>query len=130
MRLIRAGEQINCTFCKKSQQVARWLIASPDKSTYICDECTVEPSRLKLKADKREARGDVSPAPSSRVSRFLGKHLATKRMRCSFCRKRLRSVDSYVPAEGCETQVQVCGNCLAVCRQILRDEAEKRSNSR
>src|ERR1700688_4671236 len=126
MKVIRIGDESNCSFCKKSQQVARWLIASPDQSTYICDECTVEPSRLKLAAGERETQREV-PSSSSRVSRFLRKH--TKSLRCSFCRKRLRSMNSYVPAQGCETQVQICEDCLAVCHQILRDLAGKGSNS-
>src|ERR1700724_759583 len=102
MKVIRIGDQSNCSFCKKSQQVARWLIASPDQSIYIWDECTVELSRPKRATGEREAQREVSSS-TSRVSRFLRKH--TKSLRCSFCRKRLLSMNSYVPAQGCETQV-------------------------
>jgi hypothetical protein len=87
MRLIRIGEQKHCTFCAMSQQAARWLIASPDQSTYICDKCTVMPSKLMLAGEEREAQREV-PSSSSRARRFLEKHLHTKRLRCSFCRNR------------------------------------------
>src|ERR1700692_670307 len=106
MRLIRIGEQKNCTFCKKSQQAARWLIASPDQTTYICDECSVAPGRLKLAGEERESKREF-PSSSSRVSKFLEKHLHTNRLRCSFCRKRLGSINSYVPARGYERLVQI-----------------------
>ena len=98
MRQIRTGEQKSCTFCKKSQQAARWLIECPDKGTYISDECTVEPSRLKLPADEREAQLDDSPSLSSRVRIFLEEHLGSKRLRCSFCRKKLRSTTQLAGA--------------------------------
>ena len=124
MRLSRAGEQKDCSFCKKTQHTARLLIASPDQRAYICDECTVEPSRLKVKADNQEARADFSPNPSSRPNRFLRRLLGMKHERCSFCRNRSRSINLFEPAEAHETQVQICANCLAVCRQILRNEAE------
>src|SRR5258707_14019853 len=129
MRVTRIGEQKSCSFCKKSQQTAQRLIASPDQSTYICDECTVDPSRLKPTAEEREAQREAPSSSFSRVSRFLQKHLHTNRLRCSFCRKRLRSINSDLPPRGRESQVQICKDCLAVCQQILRNEVEKSSSS-
>jgi ATP-dependent protease Clp ATPase subunit len=125
---IRAGEQKDCSFCKKTQHTARLLIASPDQRAYICDECAVEPSRLKVKTDNKEARVDFSPNPSSGPNRFLRKLLGMKQERCSFCRNSSRSVNLFEPAESCETQVQICANCLAVCRQIRKNEAENIRN--
>lgn len=46
MKFVRLDQQLSCTFCQKTQQDAKKLIASPDKRTYICDECTLELGRL------------------------------------------------------------------------------------
>jgi ATP-dependent protease Clp ATPase subunit len=56
MRLLRTDQQLNCTFCGKSQQDAKKLIASPDHLTYVCDECTLEPGRLKTGSDKPDSQ--------------------------------------------------------------------------
>jgi hypothetical protein len=62
MRLIRTDQQPDCAFCGKSHQDAKMLIASPDHFTYTCDECTLEPSRLKA--------GSTNPI-GSKLSRNL-----------------------------------------------------------
>jgi ATP-dependent protease Clp ATPase subunit len=131
MQIVNVGKERSCTFCGKSQRVARSLIESPDHCTYICDECVTEPSRLKLAAEEHENRTDASATPPSRFRRFLQEHLGPTQMRCSFCQKRLRSRDSHVPATHPVLQVQICSDCLVVCRQILSDEAQrKRSEAR
>jgi ClpX C4-type zinc finger len=127
MQIVNIRKERSCTFCgKSSQQVARSLISSPDHRTYICDECVVEPSRLKLAPEGHENRKDA-PAPSPfRLGRFFQEHFGTKQERFSFCQKRLRSRDSHLPATHPVHQVQICSDCLVVCRQILTDHAPRK----
>ncbi len=105
MKLIRLDQQLKCIFCQKSQQGVKKLIASPDHHTYICDDCTVERGRLRLGSD----------------------NALTVSFRCSFCRKRQCFLGFYVsPLKG-EIRAQICGECLDVCRQIIKDEAKEHS---
>lgn len=131
MRLVRTDKQLNCTFCGKSQQDAKTLIASPDHLTHICDECTLEPSRLKTGSDEPDTQQTVKASLSDRVVKFF-RHswdgLSSKRLRCSFCRKRANSLDLYVSSSEGRTHAQICKDCLIVCRQILTDEAKTRSS--
>ncbi len=131
MRLIRTDQQLNCAFCRKSQQDAKTLIASPDHLTYICDECTLEHSRLKTGSEKPDSQHTVTASLSGRVVRFF-RHgrgdTSSKRFRCSFCRKRASSLDLYVSSSEGGAQAQICNDCLVVCRQILTDEAKTRSS--
>jgi hypothetical protein len=126
MRIVNISKEKSCTFCGKSQQVARSLVESPDHRTYICDECVVEPSRLKLTAEEHENRKDASAPSPFRFRRFLQEHSEPKQLRCAFCQKRVGSRDSHVPATHPVHQVQICSDCLAVCRQILTDEAQRK----
>jgi hypothetical protein len=107
------------------------LIASPDHLTYTCDECTLEPSRLKTGSDEPDSQQTGTASLSDRVVRFF-RHswdgLASKRLRCSSCRKRASSLDLYVSASEGRAHAQICKDCLVVCRQILTDEAKIRSS--
>jgi hypothetical protein len=131
MRLVRTDQQLNCTFCGKSQQEAKTLIASPDHLTHICDECTLELSRLKTRSDEPDTQQTVAESLSDRVVRLF-RHswdgLSSKRLRCSFCRKRASSLDLYVFSSEGGAHAQICKDCLVVCRQILTDEAKTRSS--
>jgi ATP-dependent protease Clp ATPase subunit len=128
MRLIRTDRQLRCTFCGKSQQDAKKLIASPDHLTYICDECTLEPSRLKTGSNESDRLQPGTASLSDRVVRFFQNRWdgpSSKRLRCSFCRKRASPLDSYVPSSEGGAHAQICKDCLVVCRQILTDEANE-----
>jgi len=103
MKFIRLDQQLNCTFCQKSQQDAKKLIASSDHRAYICDECTAEPGRLKL----------------------ISENAVTMSFACSFCSKQ-QCFLSYAPPRESETRARICGDCLDVCRRILKDVAKKR----
>jgi hypothetical protein len=86
------------------------LIASPDHFTYICDECTLERSRLKTGPDEPDRPQTVT---ESLFDQWSGS-----------C-KRASSLDLYVfSSEG----AQICKGCLIVCGQILTNEAKKRSS--
>jgi hypothetical protein len=125
VQIVNMSKEKSCTFCGKSQQIARSLIASADHRTYICDECVVEPSRLKLAAEGREDRKDASAPPPFRLRKFLQEHLGPKQLRCSFCQKGFHSRDSDIPATHPVHPVQICSDCLVVCRQILGRSSEK-----
>lgn len=43
MKFVRTDQQPSCSFCGKSRQYAKTLIASPDELAHMCDECTLEP---------------------------------------------------------------------------------------
>lgn|SRR5271154_2274155 len=104
MGLIGSSQQLSCTFCQKSQQDAKKLIASPDKQTYICDECAVQPDRLKLISENSET--------------------LTSPFACSFCLKKQCLLGFYVSPLQTESRAQICRDCRDVCRRILRDEAK------
>ena len=55
----------SCTFCQRSRVAVAKLIESPDKHTYICEECTLQPDRLALLSEKSTIQ------PSSTLREFL-----------------------------------------------------------
>jgi hypothetical protein len=126
MSLVRI-QGLTCTFCKKSQQDANKLIASPDKHTYICDECTVELGRLKpvgCDPDKLIS----TPSLLSRLSNLIRRSRSSssqEQLRCSFCRNKKSTLGFYRSALRNEIHARICGECLEVCRQILKDEAKR-----
>jgi len=130
MRLIRTDQQLSCTYCGKSQQDAKKLIASPDHLTCICDECTLVPSRMKTGYDEPDSQQTVMASLSDRVVRFF-RHTwdGLSSLRCSFCRKRASSLDLYVSSSEGGAHAQICKDCSVVCRQILADEAKTRSSN-
>src|SRR5258708_12628663 len=99
MRSIRTDQQLRCTLCGKSQQDAKKLIASPDHLAYICDECTLEPSKLKTGSDEPDSQQTGTASLSDRVVRFF-RHswdgLSSKIQRSSSSRKRPTSFDLHV----------------------------------
>ena len=119
MEVERFGQQLNCTFCQKPRSDAKVLIASPDKLTYICEECTLQPPRLKNISLK--SVGNTHSAPSG-VFRFLRGGKSASVLKCAFCWKKVDLADLYRSALENGTQAQICIDCLDVCRQILRQE--------
>jgi hypothetical protein len=125
MRPIRPGQQLNCTFCGKSQHDSKRLITSPDHRTYICDECAIEPRRLQLISEGSESQQVIASFLSSRRIGFFWQGWdapQTNEFRCSFCRKKPSPTSLYVPSSEAGSQPQICSDCLTVCNQILRDE--------
>jgi hypothetical protein len=128
MGFVQLGQLLSCTFCQKFQRDVKKLIASPDKHAYICDECTVEPSRLTLISAKSGDQRVLDPSLCSRVRRLLRNvwsGRSTTALRCSFCLEKRRSIDLYASPVKTEIGAQICADCLAVCRQVLRDEAKE-----
>jgi len=114
-----SGRQLNCTFCQKPKSDVKALIASPDKLTYICEECTFQPA--KLKNILPESTSKTSSTPSGLFG-FLRRGQSRGAVKCSFCWKEASLPDLYRSTLEIETQAQICRDCLDVCRQILRQE--------
>jgi hypothetical protein len=119
MQAVRLGQQRSCTFCQKPQSDDRVLIASPDKLTYICEECSLQPARLKNIYQESVSESDSAP---SGVFGFFRRGQSKSALKCSFCGKKVGLPDLYRPAVESGTQAQICTDCLDVCRQILRQE--------
>ena len=125
MKPIRPAQQLNCTFCWKSQQDSKKLIASPDHRTYICDECTLEPRRLRPISEKSESQQIIVPSLFSRVIALFRQDRGaprTNEFRCSFCSKKPSPSSLYVPSSRDGGQPRICSDCLSVCNRILADE--------
>ena len=86
-----------CTYCGRPPSEVDKLIAGPN--VFICDRCTAAAEKSAADAG---ARGGFAPA----------KH---RLARCGFCGK-IRSAARPIVASG---GTNVCGECLAVCREIL-----------
>jgi hypothetical protein len=126
MRIGNISNEKSCTFCGNSQQIAHRLIESPDHRKYICDQCVVEPGRLKLAPEGHENRQDSFSPSTSKLGRFFQEYFQPKQLRCSFCEKKIYSRDAHVSATHQVTQVQICSSCLVVCGQILSDVAQRK----
>jgi len=96
---------LSCAFCGASQENVGKLIAGPGVA--ICDGC----ARLAL---------DLLVAGESDGGslRLVGGD-PRDRFRCSFCGKRSRRVGHLVTGSG---GVNICGECLDLCNEILREE--------
>jgi ATP-dependent protease Clp ATPase subunit len=131
MSCVPPGQELTCTFCRKSRRDAKKLILSPDKQTSICDECALEPARLNVLVEKPEGEQITAPALFFRVRALFRNGWGgppAKRFQCSFCGKKKRPSDVCVPHSQ-EDQAQICKDCLAVCRQILVDEFKQDSTA-
>ena len=96
-----------CSFCGAEQRDAARLIAGPGVA--ICDRCVG--ATMELLVDGRTDRDDL---------RLLSGD-PRDRTRCSFCGKRARRVGRLVAGGA---GVYICGECLDLCTEILRDEME------
>jgi hypothetical protein len=86
---------LDCTFCQRSQREVARLIAGP--RVHICDDCVAGGERL---------LSGSNPGPGDTLR--LAVEGAGKK--CSFCGRR--------KAIG---RAGICGECVALCRQILID---------
>jgi hypothetical protein len=103
----RQGDQLMiCSFCGKSQQQVKKLIAGPGVA--ICEGCIAL-------ADQVMATGEAAATSLSAV-KPLGVDVIT--VRCSFCGKRRHQVSGIAAAAGCT----ICTECLELCNEILAEE--------
>ena len=118
----RVGQQLNCTFCQKSKGDAKALISSPDKLTYICEECTFDPRSLKFVSNKSATQMPNNYFPPSGVFGFLRGGWTgqlSNELNCSFCGQKVSSDDLYQSESESRARALICRDCLDVCRQLL-----------
>jgi ClpX C4-type zinc finger len=96
-----------CSFCGSEHHEAGRLIAGPGVA--VCDRCVT--AAMDLLVDGRTDRNDL---------RLVGGD-PRDRTRCSFCGKRARRVGRLVAGGA---SVHICGECLDLCTEILREETE------
>jgi hypothetical protein len=103
------------------------LIASADRHTYICDECSVKVDRLKrVECDPDELISALFLL--SRLSNLIRRNKSSTsqgQLRCSFCPNKKSTLGFYTSALRNEIRARICGQCLDVCRQILKDAAKR-----
>jgi len=94
-----------CSFCNKNRDQVQRLIAGPN--VFICDECIglfSHRSSEELEAVNARAR---RKAPRSIYQ-------------CSFCGKKESQVPRFFVGPG---EVHICGECIALCREIIDEES-------
>jgi len=96
-----------CSFCGMGKDQGRRLVAGPGVA--VCDRCVGSALEVVVDGACRE--------PGLRLVDGGGREQAWA---CSFCRKPLRRVGRLVRGRG---GIHVCGECLDLCTEILRDEA-------
>jgi len=101
----KAKGNLVCTFCQRPESQVAKLIAGPE--VYICDACVML------------AEGSLAGCVPAGVEGSLTIAKDGARNRCSFCRK--RSAPGRPLFTG-RTR-NICGECLAVCRQAINDSA-------
>ena len=128
MGIVRVDQQLNCTFCQKPRSEAKVLITSPDKLTYICEECILQPSRLKNISPESLCVPPSNTSPSG-IFGFFRRGQTRRALKCSFCFKKIGLPGLYRSASEGGTQAQICKDCLELCRQILQQEGKTSSAS-
>lgn len=96
MPLRFSPELLRCSFCGKSQDEVKKLIAGPN--VYICGECATAFASLSKNAALVEARSES----------------------CSFCGKQARKVDVVLGRK----QARICNECLDICQEIIADDLQ------
>ncbi len=91
-------KQLKCSFCGKTQDQVRRLIAGPD--VCICDEC-VELCEDIIREEFEEAD--------------------KKQLKCSFCGKTQDQVRRLIAGP----DVCICDECVELCEDIIREEFEE-----
>lgn len=128
----RGASMLACTFCGQNQAQARKLIAGPH--VYICDACV-------WMARDVISSGPVPGGPLVPVT-MTPEHGQPEfepkdRLACSFCGKKLHQVAGLAatapPAQspakrGLLPRATVCTECLALCAEIIAEDARDGSN--
>jgi hypothetical protein len=107
----RMPRELNCSFCGRSQHMARKVVAGPGG---------VRGARRvshRLGANKETALGTIEPLPANAIAR-----------RCSFCGKHRHQVTGLAttvdnPAGKLNADAATCSECLALCREIHVEES-------
>lgn len=91
----------HCSFCGKSQDQVRRLIAGPG-NVYVCDDCVA----IFLAAPHETSDMDAQSFPLTR---------------CSFCGKKRADVAWLVIGQD---DVRICDECVDLCREIIEEESD------
>jgi hypothetical protein len=107
--------RLSCTFCGKTQNQVRKLIAGP--GVYICDGCiALAASVIRSGHTARTVLGAIDAVPGEQTG-----------VQCSFCGKDRRQVDRVavmpeVTVERTSASPAICAECLALCSEIIIEE--------
>jgi hypothetical protein len=107
--------RLSCTFCDKTQNQVRKLIAGP--GVYICDGCiALAASVIRSGHTARTVLGAIDAVPGEQTG-----------VQCSFCGKDRRQVDRVavmpeVTVERTSASPAICAECLALCSEIIIEE--------
>lgn len=98
-----------CSFCGRSGLDVAHLAAGP--GVFICDSCVDA-------AGTQPGAGETGQSSTASVT-VVSQDDPTAA--CSFCGKRVAAVERLVTAR---SEVSICNECLALCRQIQSEERE------
>ncbi len=111
----RSRDLLACTFCGKPQDQVRKLIAGP--GVYICDGCVaLAASVIRSGHTAHTELGAMDAVPAEQTG-----------VRCPFCGKDRGQVDRVaimpeVMVERTSASAAICGECLALCDEIVIEE--------
>jgi ATP-dependent protease Clp ATPase subunit len=100
-----AGDLLSCSFCGKTQQQVKKLIAGP--SVYICDGCMRRAQAVISKP------GWTASTPMATIEHVSAEAGAAQ---CSFCGKHRYQAAAMASAG----DVGICDECLQLCDQVIR----------
>jgi hypothetical protein len=111
----RTPPDLHCSFCGRPQRKTRRLVAGP--GVFICEHCVEAADRV-ISGGQPEATlvGTLQPLAVSDMQR-----------RCSFCGKHRRQTTGLAtmienPAEKLKADAAICGECLALCKEIHAEQ--------
>jgi hypothetical protein len=111
----RSRDLLACTFCGKTQNQVRKLIAGP--GVYICDGCIVlAASVIRSGHTAHTELGAIDAVPGEQTG-----------VQCTFCGKDRGQVDRVaimpeVTVERTSASPAICAECLALCSEIIIEE--------
>src|SRR5262249_35068655 len=109
-RSAQARELYLCSFCSKSKNEVRRLVAGPG-GVYICDEC-VDVCLAHL--------AGRTPIAAEHRSLTLADAATAGRYRCSFCGKGRYQVRQLLLGP---RSARICDECVDICRGVIEDES-------
>jgi hypothetical protein len=107
--------ELACTFCGRPQQKVRKLVAGP--RVYICERCVATAETVIASGRAAETLlGPLESVPEGMTE-----------PRCSFCGKRRQQAAGLAVSVGNRagrpaSDAAICAECLALCREIHREE--------
>lgn len=103
----RRVSKVRCSFCNVSQADARKLIAGP--RVYICGDCVPATREALVRDEPVRGPRQVTLRPAAPADTHA----------CSFCGKSPSQVQGLVKGG----RARICDECLALCEDILEEEA-------